>query len=368
MDIGIPKETKDRENRVAITPEGVVRLVGQGHRVKVETGAGEGSGYSDAAYSDAGAELVNTDSAWASELVVKVKEPLATEYAFLQGQMLFTFLHLSGVDRNLTIHLLDSKTLSIAYETVEDFQGRLPMLAPMSAIAGNMAITMGCYYLAKFNRGNGVQLGKVMGVKQGKVIILGDGVVGKHAAATAIGMGTEVIVLGKHASGGRTLKHDISDDLQFMQATPETLTELLPKADLVVGAVMIRGAHAPRIVTEKMVKTMQPGSVIVDVSIDQGGCIETSRPTSHSKSVYRKHGVIHYCVTNMPGAYPRTSTQALTNATLPYIEKIANGGESLFRQDSAFTKGVNTRRGWLTNLAVAKELNMEDKYRSVYQT
>lgn len=248
---------------------------------------------------------------------MKVKEPLASEYPYLQQQIVFTYFHLSGVTPTLTDALLANQTTAVAYETVEDAQGKLPLLAPMSAVAGNMAISIGNYYLARFNHGKGMQLGTVLGTRYGKVVIIGHGEVGRHAAKTAVGIGTQVFVCERYCERVEQLKRDPSPDIHFVVSTPETLARHLEDADLVVGAVYVRGAKTPSVVTEAMVKGMQPGSVIVDVSIDQGGCVETSRPTTHSEPVFEKHGVIHYGVTNMPGAYPRTSTLALTAATLP---------------------------------------------------
>ena len=251
----------------------------------------------------------------------------------------------------------------MAYETVEDEHGRLPLLAPMSAVAGNMAAMMGAYYLARFNRGKGVLLGRVQGRSHGKVVVVGDGVVGRHAGASAAGLGARVFVCGRHPERAEGLRRAVSPDMVFVQSMPEQIARHVKDADLVVGAVLRRGARAPHVVSEAMVRSMEPGSVIVDVSIDQGGCVETSRPTSHSDPVYLSHGIIHYCVTNMPGAYPRTSTIALTDATLPYIAQLAGQGIGALRQDAGFGRGANTYRGHLTCEAVAGDLGMRDRYR-----
>jgi alanine dehydrogenase len=363
MQVGVVKEIKDKENRVALTPDGAQALSESGHTVVVQTGAGAGSGFPDAQYRQAGARLVSAPEAWDSDLVVKVKEPLETEYPFLQRQILFTYLHLAGVTRTLTAALLKQQTTAVAYETVEDADGRLPLLAPMSAVAGNMAITIGSYYLAKFNHGKGMQLGTVLGRRYGKVVIIGDGVVGQHAAQSALGLGTQVFLAGRHAERASQLQHDISPALSFFVSTPERIAHHVEDADLVVGAVLLRGAKAPYVVTEAMVQRMQPGSVIVDVSIDQGGCVETARPTSHSEPVFTKHAIIHYCVTNMPGAYPRTSTMALTAATLPYIRKLADNGLQALRDDAGFAKGVNTCAGYVTSQPVAAALGLVSQYR-----
>ncbi len=366
MIIGVPKEIKDKENRVALTPEGAKQLTSKGHKVLVEKNAGAGSGFSDEEYSLSGAQIVETSKAWSADIVIKVKEPLESEYQFLKGQILFTYLHLAGVAKSLTEMLLKSKTTGIAYETVEDSYNRLPLLAPMSAVAGNMAVTIGSYYLAKFNNGKGMMLGQVLGKLYGKVIIIGDGVVGRHAAKTAYGLGANVYIFGRHEERMDDLRDIVGKGANILLSTPENISEHIRDADLVVGAVLVKGAKAPWVVTEEMIKTMQPGSVIVDVSIDQGGCIETSKPTKHSDPIFVKHGVTHYCVTNMPGAYPRTSTLALTSATLPYLLKLANSGfEKSMKDDYGFAKGVNAYKGHLTYKPVAEALGMDDMFREL---
>ncbi len=357
MKIGVPKEIKDQEGRVGITPAGVATLIAQGHEVSIETDAGIYAGFSNEQYSHAGAHLVSASQAWDSELVVKVKEPLPSEYGFLAKQMVFTFFHLAGVDPDLTTTLLSNSTTAIAYETLTDSQGRLPLLAPMSAIAGNMSALVGNYYLAKFNGGKGVQLGNVLGKRHGKVVVVGDGIVGQHAAKTASGMGANVFIAGIDTQHMASLKANSLADAEFFLSTPENLSEHLQEADLLIGAVLARGAHAPKLIDEAMIASMQPGSVAVDVSIDQGGCFSTSKPTSHSAPVFIKHGVIHYCVTNMPGAYPRTATLALMDATLPYIVKIANAGKSGLLQDAELLSAINTFDGRLTLKPVAEALN-----------
>jgi alanine dehydrogenase len=364
MRIGVVREIKDKENRVALSPAGVKRLQAAGHQIWIQQAAGLGSGFSDAQYEAAGAKIGSVEQAWDADLVVKIKEPLAAEYPYLKQQILFTYLHLAGVPRELTETLLQQKTTAVAYETVEDEAKKLPLLAPMSAVAGNMAVTMGSYYLAKFNNGKGMQLGSVLGTRYGKVVIIGDGVVGHHAANTADGMGTHVFIFGRHPEREALLKKEISPHITVLKSTPENLSHHLEDADLVVGGVLLPGARAPHIVTEAMVKGMQPGSVIVDVSIDQGGCIETSRPTSHSDPVFEKHGVIHYCVTNMPGAYPRTSTIALTTATLPYVTTLAKKGIAALREDAGFAKGVNTYAGYITSQPVAGAIGMVSRFKA----
>lgn len=363
MQLGVPKEIKDNENRVAMTPAGVARLVTAGHGVRVERGAGNGCGFADDDYVSAGAQLCDQAAAWDTELVVKVKEPLEPEYGFLHGQIVFTYLHLAAVPEALTQALLVSSTTAVAYETVEDAAGRLPLLAPMSAVAGSMAPIVGSYHLARFNGGRGMLLGKVLGQSYGRVMIVGDGVVGRHAASVATAMGAEVYLFGLQVERGAVLKAEISQDLNFVVSTRESLAECVRKSDLLVGAVLVEGARAPHVISAAMVATMPEGSVIVDVSIDQGGCIETSRPTSHSEPTFVEHGVIHYCVTNMPGAYPRTSTFALTGATLPYVSRIADRGLSAFSEDAGFGNGVNVLGGFLTFLPVAEALGMPNRFR-----
>lgn len=352
---------------MALTPEGAKKLVSNGHKVFVEKDAGNGSGFSDEDYKRSGAKIVSAKEAWQSDLVVKVKEPLENEYNYLnEKSIIFTYLHLAGVDKSLTLNLLKNKTTSIAYETVEDENDKLPLLAPMSAVAGNMSVTIGSYYLAKFNNGKGMQLGKVLNKKFGKVAVIGDGVVGIHAARTAYAMGANVLIFTRRLDRADKLKQEVGNELNVELSSQENIARHVKDADLVVGAVLLYGAKAPYVVTEEMVKAMQKGSVIVDVSIDQGGCIETSKPTTHSNPIFIKHGVIHYCVTNMPGAYPRTSTIALTNATLPYILKLANEGfVNSVKNDGGFAKGVNTHKGYITYKTVAEALKMGNRFKEL---
>ena len=363
MKIGVVKEIKNNENRVALTPSGAETLHQAGHEVLIQEGAGIGSGFTDAAYLVAKAKVVAVEQAWDADLVMKVKEPMESEYPYLKQQILFTYFHLAGVPKTLTDMLLAQKTTAIAYETVENAEGKLPLLAPMSAVAGNIAITVGNYYLAKFNRGKGTLLGAVLGKRYGKVVVIGDGVVGRHAAKAADGMGAEVFICGRHPERAAQLKQEISPDLHFFVSETSSLTSHLTDADLVVGGVLLRGDKAPYVVTEAMVQRMQAGSVIVDVSIDQGGCVETSRPTSHSEPIFERHGVIHYCVTNMPGAYPRTSTLALTTATLPYVMRLAEKGIGALHEDPGFAKGVNTHNGALTCKPVAEALGLLPEFK-----
>lgn len=364
MKIGVPKETKDNENRVGITSAGAKTLVQHGHEVVVEGSAGTGCGITDVDYQAAGARIADVEEVWGSELVIKVKEPLEPEYCYLNGQIVFAYFHLAGVSSALTESLLDSRTTAVAYETVEDEKGQLPLLAPMSAVAGSMAPVVGSYYLARFTNGSGMLLGEVLGKRYGKVAVIGDGVVGQHAARVAGAMGTRVVIFALHPERAEAVAH-LGPNVEYVVSNDANLLGHLPDTDLLVGAALVRGARIPHLVSEEMVKCMPKGSVVVDVSIDQGGCVATSRPTSHSDPVFIEHDVTHYCVTNMPGAYPRTSTFALTDATLPYAVRIADGGlESLF-SDPGFAAGINTYDGHVTCYAVAEALALGHRYRSL---
>ena len=363
MTIGVPKETKDKENRVALTPSGTKILVQSGHKVKVEKNAGVGAGFADSDYINAGSEIVDTESAWDVDLVLKVKEPQQQEYLWLKNNILFTYLHLAGVAPALTDHLIKAKTTAIAYETVEDQHGKFPLLAPMSAIAGNMAAMVGTYYLAKINGGKGVQPGRIQSTRHGKVMVIGDGVVGQHAALTADGIGAYVYLFGKSKAKLQEISKKYPNAIQFVDSNEKNIRQHLQDTDLLIGAVLVAGSRAPHLVSEQMVKTIQPGSVIVDVSIDQGGCVETSHPTTHSDPVFVKHEVIHYCVSNMPGAYPRTATLALTDETFPYVTRLASEGVKATKNDPAFAKGVNSYNGFITNKAVAESLGQMEKFR-----
>ena len=365
MKIGVPQEIKTNENRVALTPAGAATLIEAGHTVLLQAGAGAGSGFPDTDYAQAaGAGIVDATAAWDADLVLKIKEPLAGEYSHLGKQLVFGYFHLAGVTPALTEALLAHGTTAIAYETVEDKPGRLPLLAPMSAVAGNMAATMGNYYLACFNHGKGMLLSRIFDERFGKVVIIGDGVVGRHCARAAARMGANVYIACRHAGRLPQLQDEISGDIHFLLSTPENIAAELTDADLVVGAVLRRGARAPHVVTETMVQAMQPGSVIVDVSIDQGGCVETSRPTTHDMPVFEKHDVIHYCVANMPGAYPRLSTLALTSATQPYVLRLAESGLEALRTDRGFAPGVNTHDGHISCRAVAEAHNLMSRFRA----
>jgi alanine dehydrogenase len=364
MQIGVPKETKVHENRVGLTPAGAAALIRRGHEVVVELGAGEQAGFLDSDYRAAGARLADAARCWDSELVVKVKEPIEGEHRYFRGQIVFAYFHLAGVSPALTEALLASRTTAVAYETVEDEHGRLPLLAPMSAVAGSIAPIVGSYYLAKFNGGRGLLLSEILGRRYGKVTIAGDGVVGQNAARVAAAMGARVVMLGL-PPGRQAEIARINPAIEYEFSDQPTLARHLADTDLFIGATLIKGARASHLVSESMVKGMRPGSVIVDVSIDQGGCVATSRPTTHTDPIFVVHGVTHYCVTNMPGAYPRTATMALTQATLPCIERIADGGIPALLADAGLAKGINTFAGFITYRPVADALDLITRYRDI---
>lgn len=356
MRIGVPRERMDQEYRVGITPAGVMQLGQAGHRVVVESGAGEGSGFSDEDYARRGAQLTRDPAeVWGCDLVMKVKEPLPEEYRFLRpGLVLFAFLHLAA-HPELTAALLRARTVAIAYETVQLPDGELPLLTPMSEVAGKLAIQEASYHLKRTQGGKGTLLGGVTGVAPGTVVILGGGVVGANAARVALGMGAQVTILEKSFRRMLFLDDVLHGRFQVLASNPYTIEQAVAYADVLVGAVLIPGARAPRLVTEEMVRTMKPGSVIVDVSIDQGGCVEGIRPTTHSDPVYVRHGVIHYAVTNMPAAVPRTSTVALTNATIGYALAIATKGwRRALQDDPALARGLNVVDGHVTHAGVAE--------------
>ena len=356
MKIGVPKEIKNNEYRVAMTPAGVMTLTGVGHQVVIEAGAGAGSSFTDEDYNRAGATIVNTAAeAWDADMVMKVKEPLASEFAyFREGLILFTYLHLAP-EPELTRALLDKKVVGIAYETVQLANRSLPLLTPMSEVAGKMATQIGAQYLEKLGGGKGVLLGGVSGVPRAKVTIIGGGIAGTNAAKIAVGMGADVTIIDLSAERLRQLEDLFGRDVQTLMSNPFNIAESVRTSDLVIGAVLIPGAKAPKLVTEEMIKSMQPGSVVVDIAIDQGGIFETSdRVTTHDDPVYVKHGVVHYAVANMPGAVPRTSTIALTNNTVPYALEIANKGFiRACMQNPALLLGLNTVDGELVYEAVA---------------
>ncbi|UFU03333.1 alanine dehydrogenase [Ruania suaedae] len=357
MRIGVVTEVKNNENRVAATPAGVHELVGRGHRVRVQAGAGSGSSFEDETYARAGGEI--TDSAsevwdWA-ELVLKVKEPVSSEYGHLrEGLTLFTYLHLAA-DEDLTRALLSSGATAIAYETVQRPDGSLPLLAPMSEVAGRLATQVGAHHLMRPYRGRGQLLGGVPGSPRGRVLIIGGGVAGEQAATIAVGMQAEVTILDLSLPRLRELDARFGTRISTARSSPYVIAEQVREADLVIGAALVPGAHAPTLVTDAMVATMRPGSVLVDIAIDQGGCFEGSRPTTHDDPVFAVHECLYYCVANMPGAVPVTSTIALTNATLPYVAAIADAGwGEAVREDPALAAGVNVSGGRLVNAAVGQ--------------
>jgi len=361
MRIGVPKEMKNNEFRVALTPAGVMQLKAGGHRVLVQRGAGVGSGFSDVEYAEAGAELAaQAGEVWhGSDMMMKVKEPLPEEYGYLRkGLILFTYLHLAAA-KELAKALVDSGVSAVAYETIQLAGGGLPLLTPMSEVAGRMAVQLGAQYLESFYGGRGVLLGGVPGVPPADVVIIGGGIVGTNAAKIALGMGASVVVLEKSAERMRYLDDIFGGRLRTLASNPPNIASAVRKADLLIGAVLIPGARAPHLVTEEMVKTMKKGSVIVDVAVDQGGSIATvDRPTTHEHPIYVKHDVIHYAVANIPGAVPRTSTLALTNATLPYARALADKGMAAAMKDPALRKGVNTHNAAVTNEAVAQAVGL----------
>jgi len=363
MIIGVPREIKTAENRVGVTPAGVDVLVRAGHKVLVEKEAGVGSGFSDEEYRRAGAEIVPTAAdAWAAEMVLKVKEPIEPEYQFFrENLLLFTYLHLANPKlKDLTRVLMAKKVTAIAYETVELPSGELPLLEPMSEVAGKMAVQVAAHYLEKPSGGRGKLLGGVPGVLPCTVVVIGVGTVGRNAVEVALGMGASVVAIDLKIERLRNLSETFHGNLVTLSSNPHNVAEAVRRADVVIGAVLVPGARAPYVVTREMVRSMKPGSVIVDVAIDQGGCVETSRPTTHTDPIYAEEGVIHYCVTNMPGAVPRTSTYALTNATLPYALKFANLGlVEAVKRDPALAKGVNVYKGHVTCEGVAKAHGLE---------
>jgi alanine dehydrogenase len=359
MLIGLPKEIKESENRVGLTPGAVKALVTRGHRVLVQTGAGAGSALTDDEYAGAGGEIVATAAeAWAAELVVKVKEPVAPEYSFLRERLiLFTYLHLAA-DRALTDHLLASGVTAIAYETVQTDDGKLPLLMPMSEVAGRMAPQVGAACLERHNGGRGVLLGGVPGVAPATVAILGGGVVGTNAAKVAMGMGAQVTVLDISHDRLTYLDDVFQGRLQTRTSNEYNIEQAVFNADLVIGAVLIPGGRAPKLVTQKMLPLMRKGAVIVDVAVDQGGCVETIRPTTHLNPTYVVDEIVHYGVANMPGAVPRTSTFALVNQTMSYVLRIASDGVEAIRKSAPLQHGLNIYRGKLTHAAVAEAFGL----------
>ncbi len=362
MKIGLPKEIKDNEYRVGLTPAGVHALVRAGHELFVQKSAGEGSGFSDEQYVKAGGKLLETaDDVWAAgDMIVKVKEPVAPEYPRMrENQLLFTYLHLAP-ELELTKQMLERQVTGVAYETITDQNGKLPLLTPMSEVAGRMSVQVGATYLEKMNGGRGILLGGVPGVPAANVVIIGGGVVGTEAAKMAVGLGARVTIIDRNLDRLRQLDDIFLSKVQTLASSPYAIEEAISHADLVIGAVLVVGAAAPKLVTREMLRLIPHGSVLVDVAVDQGGCFETTHATTHSNPTYYEEGVLHYCVANMPGAVPRTSTFALTNATLPYALALANKGfERAIQEDPGLAEGVNTFAGKLTYEAVAVSQNIE---------
>ena len=362
MRVGIPTEIKSNENRVAITAAGVYELTSRGHEVLVQAGAGLGSGIADAQYLEAGATLAaDAAEVWASaDLLLKVKEPIASEYPLMrEDQVLFTYLHLAA-SRECTDAVIASKTTAIAYETVQLASGALPLLQPMSEVAGRLSTQVGAHHLMRAHGGKGILLGGVPGTPRANVVVIGGGVAGEHAAANAVGMGAAVTIVDVSVPRLRDLENRFGTAIQTRQSTRHEIAALLRTADLVIGSVLIPGAKAPKLVTDDMVANMKPGSVLVDIAIDQGGCFEGSRPTTHDDPIFTVHNSIYYCVANMPGAVPETSTIALTNATMPYVIALAEKGwERAVADDAALRKGLNAVGGRVTNAGVATALGLE---------
>jgi len=360
MIIGIPKEIKDNEYRISMTPGGGQLLVEAGHAVLVGTGAGEGSYFTDDDYIQAGAEIAPADDVWSrANMVVKVKEPLPSEYPYLRPDLLlFTYLHLAA-DETLTKAMMESGVAGVAYETVELPNRSLPLLTPMSEVAGRMAVQVGAQYLERSKGGRGKLLGGIPGVKPASVVIIGGGVVGTNSAQIALGMGARVTMLDISIDRLRQLSEFLHGNFETWASNPLHIARAVERADLVVGAVLVKGARAPKLVSREMVSGMKQGSVIVDVAVDQGGCVETTHATTHSDPIYFVDGVLHYGVANMPGAVPRTSTHGLSNVTLPYVLKFANQGfEASVKADAALALGVNTYQGQLTYPAVAEAFDL----------
>ncbi len=361
MKIGIPKEIKTKENRISCTPSGVHQLVKSGHKVYIETNAGQGSGFSNQQYEQAGGIIVPcAGDAWAGDMVIKVKEPIEPEYKFFRkGLLLFTYLHLAA-EKLLTEALCKSGVTGVAYETVQT-GNRLPLLEPMSEIAGRMSTLMGCYYLAKPHGGKGVLLGGIPGVPVGNVLVIGGGTAGLSAARVAAGVGANVTLLEIDIDKMHFIDISMHGSIRTIYSNEDVLLEKLPEVDLLIGAVLVPGARAPKLIKRDFLKQMKPGTVFVDIAIDQGGCAETSKATTHDNPTYFKEDILHYCVANMPGAYARTSTQALTNSTLPYAVKLANYGIKAFQRLPELYLGVNTFDGVITCEPVAHAHGMEYK-------
>lgn len=361
MIIGIPKEIKNNENRVALTPAGAKELVKRGHTVYIQHTAGENSGFPDSAYVEAGAQILPSisDVYQTAEMIVKVKEPIASEYSLVRkGQLVFTYFHFAS-DEKLTLAMMDSGSICLAYETVENPDGTLPLLIPMSEVAGRMSIQEGARFLEKPQGGKGILLGGVPGVKPARVLVLGGGIVGHSAALMAAGLGADVTIADISLPRLRYLEQIMPANVKTLYSSTHNIETELPYTDLVIGAVLIPGAKAPHLITKEMLQLMKPGSVLVDVAIDQGGCFETSHPTTHADPVYTVDTIVHYCVANIPGAVPQTSTLALTNATLPYVLKLADKGwKEACKEDKILYPGLNIIEGKIVYPAVAEAFGL----------
>ena len=359
--VGVPKEVKNHEYRVGLTPDAVGELTAKGHEVRVEKQAGHGIGFEDAEYRQAGAQIVSRERAFAADLVVKVKEPQLDECALLRpGQMLFTYLHLAA-DRPQAEALMRSGATAIAYETVTDEDGRLPLLAPMSEVAGRMSVQVGAACLQRDHGGRGTLLGGVPGVASGRVVVIGGGVAGSHAAEMAVGLQAQVTIIEKSPERIRELARQFGGRVEVLHANAATAAAATRAADLVIGAVLVPGDAAPKVISREMVRAMPNGSAIVDIAIDQGGCMETSRPTTHDAPTFMDEGVVHYCVTNMPGAVARTSTMALNNVTLPYVMALAeHGWREAMARDAGLAAGLNVHDGAVTHASVARALGLPE--------
>jgi len=364
MIVGIPKEIKNNENRVAMTPAGVAAVIAAGHKVYVQSTAGQGSGFSDQEYQDAGAILLSTieEVYNIAKMIVKVKEPISSEYSLIkEDQLIFTYFHFAS-NKALTDAMIKQKGICLAYETVRMDDDSLPLLIPMSEVAGRMAVQEGAHYLEESQGGKGVLLGGVTGVKPAQVLILGGGIVGTNAAKMAAGLGANVIIADINMNRLRYLSHVLPNNVHTLYSSIGNITEMLPHVDLVIGSVLVRGDKTPYLISKEMLKTLKPGTVLVDVAIDQGGCFETSRPTTHSDPIYFVDGILHYAVANIPGAVPRTSTLALTNVTLPYVLQLANKGwKKACKENKALQQGLNIVNGDVVFKPVADLFNLKYK-------
>ncbi len=359
MRIGIPKEIKNQEYRIGLTPDNIADLKALGHQINIENNAGNAIGFSNEQYLQAGGTICdNASQVWQdSDMIVKVKEPQSQEFQYIKERhLLFTYLHLAA-EPSLTKALVDSKCAAIAYETITDHNGKLPLLKPMSEVAGRMSVLQGCHFLEKSKGGSGILISGIPGVEPAKVTVIGAGIAGINAARMAMGLGARVTILDVSLDRLQQLDDMFGPNLTTLASSPANLKRIIASSDLVIGAVLLPGKSAPKLVTENMIKTMQAGSVVVDIAIDQGGCFETSQPTTHDDPIYIKHGIVHYCVTNMPGAFARTSTIGLTNATFPFVAKLAQDGIKALQNNTGLQDGLNVYKGKITCKGVADDLD-----------